>query len=190
MPGADAVLSGPRAVRLHHRLPHRAARASPSGWRATSRCSRRCGSRTGRQVYRDVFQYWLRVFAVVFGMGVVSGVVMAYEFGTNWARFSDKAGPVIGPLMGYEVMTAFFLEAGFLGIMLFGRQRVGRGVLFRRHAAGGDRHADQRVLDPGGEFLDADAAGLHAARRTDASCRRTGGRSSSIRRSPIASCTW
>ena len=55
---------------------------------------------------------------------------MAYEFGTNWARFADKAGPVIGPLMGYEVMTAFFLEAGFLGIMLFGRNRVGRGVYF------------------------------------------------------------
>ena len=85
---------------------------------------------TGRQVYRDVFHYWLRVFAVVFGMGVVSGVVMAYEFGTNWARFADKAGPIVGPLMGYEVMTAFFLEAGFLGILLFGRQRVGRGVYF------------------------------------------------------------
>ncbi len=83
---------------------------------------------TGRQVYRDVFQYWLRVFAVAFGMAVVSGLVMAYEFGTNWARFSDKTGAVIGPLMGYEVMTAFFLEAGFLGIMLFGRQRVGRGM--------------------------------------------------------------
>ena len=63
-------------------------------------------------------------------MGVVSGVVMAYEFGTNWARFSDKAGAVIGPLMGYEVLTAFFLEAGFLGIMLFGRERVGRTVHF------------------------------------------------------------
>ncbi len=85
---------------------------------------------TGRQVYRDVFLYWLRVFAVGFGMGVVSGLVMAYEFGTNWARFADKVGPVIGPLMGYEVMTAFFLEAGFLGIMLFGRDRVSRGVYF------------------------------------------------------------
>jgi cytochrome d ubiquinol oxidase subunit I len=83
---------------------------------------------TGRQVYRDVFQYWLRVFAVAFGMGVVSGLVLVYEFGTNWARFSDKTGAVIGPLMGYEVMTAFFLEAGFLGIMLFGRRRVGRHV--------------------------------------------------------------
>jgi len=85
---------------------------------------------TGRQVYLDVFQYWLKAFAIVFGMGVVSGLVMSYEFGTNWARFSDKVGAVIGPLMGYEVMTAFFLEAGFLGIMLFGRARVGRRVHF------------------------------------------------------------
>ena len=85
---------------------------------------------TARQVYSDVFQYWLRVFAVVFGMGVVSGLVMSYEFGTNWARFADKTGPILGPLLGYEVMTAFFLEAGFLGIMLFGRERVGRLVHF------------------------------------------------------------
>ena len=85
---------------------------------------------TRRQVYNDVFQYWLRVFAVAFGMGVVSGLVMSYEFGTNWARFADKVGPVIGPLLGYEVLTAFFLEAGVLGVMLFGRQRVGRGVHF------------------------------------------------------------
>ncbi len=83
---------------------------------------------TGRQVYRDVYQYWLKAFTITFGMGVVSGVVMSYEFGTNWARFADKAGPVIGPLMGYEVLTAFFLEAGFLGIMLFGRERVSRGI--------------------------------------------------------------
>lgn len=85
---------------------------------------------TGRQVYLDVFQYWLKAFAVVFGMGVVSGLVMSYEFGTNWARFSDKTGAIIGPLMGYEVLAAFFLEAGFLGIMLFGRERVGRRVHF------------------------------------------------------------
>jgi cytochrome d ubiquinol oxidase subunit I len=83
---------------------------------------------TRRQVYRDVYQYWLKAFAITFGMGVVSGVVMSYEFGTNWARFADKAGPIIGPLMGYEVLTAFFLEAGFLGIMLFGRDRVSRGI--------------------------------------------------------------
>ena len=63
-------------------------------------------------------------------MGVVSGIVMSYQFGTNWSVFSDKAGPVIGPLMGYEVLSAFFLEAGFLGVMLFGMERVGRGLHF------------------------------------------------------------
>jgi cytochrome bd ubiquinol oxidase subunit I len=86
--------------------------------------------RTGRSVYLDLFKYWIKVFAVVFAMGVVSGIVMAYQFGTNWAVFSDKAGPVIGPLMAYEVLTAFFLEAGFLGVMLFGMERVGRRLHF------------------------------------------------------------
>ena len=86
--------------------------------------------RTGRQVYLDVFQYWLKIFAISFAMGVVSGVVMSYQFGTNWAVFSDKTGPVVGPLMGYEVLTAFFLEAGFLGVMLFGLSRVPRPLHF------------------------------------------------------------
>src|SRR5712664_3821125 len=85
---------------------------------------------TGRSVYLDLFKYWLKIFALTFGMGVVSGIVMAYQFGTNWSVFSDKAGPILGPLMGYEVMSAFFLEAGFLGVMLFGMQRVGRGLHF------------------------------------------------------------
>jgi cytochrome bd ubiquinol oxidase subunit I len=76
-------------------------------------------------VYRDLFNYWKKIFAVAFGMGVVSGIVMSYQFGTNWSVFSDKAGPVIGPLMAYEVLTAFFLEAGFLGVMLFGLAKVG-----------------------------------------------------------------
>jgi cytochrome d ubiquinol oxidase subunit I len=79
--------------------------------------------------YLKLFDYWKTVFAITFGMGVVSGIVISYQFGTNWARFADKAGPVIGPLMGYEVLTAFFLEAGFLGIALFGRKRVGNGLL-------------------------------------------------------------
>ena len=86
--------------------------------------------RTGRQVYLDLFQYWVKAFSLVFAMGVVSGLVMSYEFGTNWSAFSDKAGPVIGPLMGYEVLTAFFLEAGFLGVMLFGMKKVGRALHF------------------------------------------------------------
>ena len=80
------------------------------------------------QVYRDLFNFWKKIFAVAFGMGVVSGIVMSYQFGTNWSVFSDKAGPVIGPLMGYEVLSAFFLEAGFLGVMLFGEKRVGPGL--------------------------------------------------------------
>ncbi|MCE7795111.1 cytochrome ubiquinol oxidase subunit I [Sphingobium sufflavum] len=86
--------------------------------------------RTGRGVYADVYRYWLKIFAVVFAMGVVSGIVMSYQFGTNWSVFSDKTGPVIGPLMAYEVLTAFFLEAGFLGVMLFGMRKVGRGLHF------------------------------------------------------------
>jgi cytochrome bd ubiquinol oxidase subunit I len=83
---------------------------------------------TKKEVYLQVFRFWLKIFAVSFGMGVVSGLVMSYQFGTNWSVFSDKAGPVIGPLMGYEVMSAFFLEAGFLGVMLFGMNRVGKGL--------------------------------------------------------------
>ncbi len=86
--------------------------------------------KTGRQAYLDLFRFWLKIFAVAFAMGVVSGIVMSYQFGTNWAVFSDKAGPVIGPLMAYEVLTAFFLEAGFLGVMLFGLKKVGKGLHF------------------------------------------------------------
>jgi cytochrome d ubiquinol oxidase subunit I len=85
---------------------------------------------TGREVFLNLFNYWLKIFAIAFGMGVVSGIVMSYQFGTNWSGFSDKAGPVIGPLMAYEVLTAFFLEAGFLGVMLFGLERVGHRLHF------------------------------------------------------------
>ena len=85
---------------------------------------------TGRQAYLDLFRYWVKIFAIAFAMGVVSGIVMSYQFGTNWSVFSDKAGPVVGPLMAYEVLTAFFLEAGFLGVMLFGTNKVGKGLHF------------------------------------------------------------
>jgi cytochrome d ubiquinol oxidase subunit I len=83
---------------------------------------------TGRDTYMAVFNFWKKIFAIAFGMGVVSGIVLSYQFGTNWSVFSDKTGPILGPLMGYEVLTAFFLEAGFLGVMLFGMDRVGRGL--------------------------------------------------------------
>jgi len=86
--------------------------------------------KTGKALYLDLFRYWVKIFAVNFAMGVVSGIVLSYQFGTNWAVFSDKAGPVVGPLLAYEVLTAFFLEAGFLGVMLFGMNKVGRGLHF------------------------------------------------------------
>lgn len=86
--------------------------------------------RTRKPVYLDLFRFWVKIFAVAFAMGVVSGIVMSYQFGTNWAVFSDKTGPVIGPLMAYEVLTAFFLEAGFLGVMLFGMSKVGAKLHF------------------------------------------------------------
>lgn len=81
-------------------------------------------------VWRSLYHFWSKIFAVNFGMGVVSGLVMAYQFGTNWSAFSDFAGSVTGPLLAYEVLTAFFLEAGFLGVMLFGWNRVGPGLHF------------------------------------------------------------
>src|SRR3954463_7876578 len=86
--------------------------------------------RSGKALYLDLYKYWLKIFAVVFAMGVVSGIVMSYQFGTNWSVYSDRAGPVVGPLMAYEVLTAFFLKAGFLGVMLFGMQKVGRRLHF------------------------------------------------------------
>ena len=85
---------------------------------------------TGKHVYDNLYRYWLKIFAIAFAMGVVSGIVMSYQFGTNWSVFSDRAGPVIGPLMAYEVLTAFFLEAGFLGVMLFGINKVGPRLHF------------------------------------------------------------
>jgi cytochrome bd ubiquinol oxidase subunit I len=89
-----------------------------------------CWLRTHQQLYRDLYFFWSKIFAVNFGMGVVSGLVMAYQFGTNWSYFSEFAGSVTGPLLAYEVLTAFFLEAGFLGVMLFGWNRVGPTLHF------------------------------------------------------------
>ena len=107
--------------------------------------------KTGKPIYMDIAQHWSKIFAVSFGMGVVSGVVLSYEFGTNWSELSRRGGNVIGPLMSYEVLTAFFLEAGFLGIMLFGWNRVPKARAFLRHLHGGARHRDLGVLDPVGQ---------------------------------------
>ncbi len=80
--------------------------------------------RTRDALWRDVYFFWLKIFAVSFGMGVVSGIVMSFQFGTNWAVLSERAGAILGPLLSYEVLTAFFLEATFLGVMLFGWRKV------------------------------------------------------------------
>ena len=145
---------------------------------------------TGRNVFIAVFNYWKKIFALSFGMGVVSGIVMSYQFGTNWSVFSDKTGPVLGPLMGYEVLSAFFLEAGFLGVMLFGVSRVGKGLHFfatlmvavgTLMSAFWILAANSWMQTPAGYAMNA--AGQFVVTRLV-------GRSSSIRRFPIVSCTW
>jgi cytochrome d ubiquinol oxidase subunit I len=85
---------------------------------------------TGKEVYQRLFDLWLKVFAILFAIGVVSGIVMAFQFGTNWSVMSAKAGPIMGPLLGYETFTAFMLEATFLGVVLYGRNRVTSGFYF------------------------------------------------------------
>ncbi len=84
--------------------------------------------RTGSPVYEKLSKFWIKVFAIVFGMGVVSGIVMAFQFGTNWSDFSYASANFLGPILSYEVVTAFFLEATFLGVLLFGRDKVPKGA--------------------------------------------------------------
>jgi cytochrome d ubiquinol oxidase subunit I len=82
---------------------------------------------TGRPAYRRVFEFWLKIFGIAFGMGVVSGIVLAFEFGTNWSELSRLSGPIQGPLLSYETFTAFMLEASFFGVLLFGKNKVRPG---------------------------------------------------------------
>ena len=105
--------------------------------------------RTGKTVYRDLMRFWIRLFALGFVMGVVTGVVLSYEIGANWSGFARVTGNVTGPLFMYEALTAFFLEGGFIGIVLFGEARVGRRCPFFRLFDGGTRHSAQRVLGLG-----------------------------------------
>src|SRR5215469_3592980 len=79
---------------------------------------------TGREVYVRISTFWIKIFSIAFGMGVVTGVVMPFQFGTNWSRYADATANVLSPLFAYEGLTAFFLEAGFLGVLLFGRKLV------------------------------------------------------------------
>jgi len=85
---------------------------------------------TGREIYFRLSTFWIKIFAVSFGMGVVSGIVMPFQFGTNWSRFSDATANVISPLLAYEGLMAFFLESAFLGVLLFGRKLVPRWAHF------------------------------------------------------------
>ena len=84
--------------------------------------------RTRDDAWLAAYRFWTKVFALTFALGVVSGITMSFQFGTNWPGFMERVGNIAGPLLGYEVLTAFFLEAGFLGIMLFGHGRVGEKV--------------------------------------------------------------
>jgi cytochrome bd ubiquinol oxidase subunit I len=86
--------------------------------------------KTGSRAYLRISNFWIKIFAISFGMGVVSGIVMPFQFGTNWSRFSDATSNVLAPLLAYEGLTAFFLEAAFLGVLLFGRERVPRWAYF------------------------------------------------------------
>lgn len=85
-------------------------------------------TRTGDQGWEDAYLFWVKIFALSFALGVVSGITMSFQFGTNWPGFIERAGNIVGPLLGYEVLTAFFMEATFLGIMLFGKHRVSNRV--------------------------------------------------------------
>ncbi len=101
-------------------------------------------NRTGDGVWLEMYRFWVKIFALTFGLGVVSGITMSFQFGTNWPGYMEVVGNIAGPLLAYEVLTAFFLEAGFLGIMLFGTSRVSRGV-----------HTLATVLVAGGTTLSA-----------------------------------
>jgi cytochrome bd-type quinol oxidase subunit 1 len=98
---------------------------------------------------------WVKIFALSFALGVVSGITMSFQFGTNWPGYMNKAGNIAGPLLGYEVLTAFFLEATFLGVMLFGRDRVPAWLHTAVCDCGRDRDDRVRVLDPRAQLVDA-----------------------------------
>src|SRR5271154_1410257 len=124
-------------MRLYHRKPSsRRRRSSSHGARSGSAFPRAVGLAsyiavleglyllTGREIWFRISGFWTRIFAVSFGMGVVSGVIMPFQFGTNWSRFIDATADVISPLLAYEGLLAFFLESSFLGVLLFGRRLV------------------------------------------------------------------
>ena len=123
----------------------------------------------------DAYGFWVKVFALTFALGVVSGVTMSFQFGTNWPGYMETVGNIAGPLLAYEVLTAFFLEATFLGVMLFGRERVATACTPSRPCWSPCGTTLVGVLDPGAQFLDADAGRLRNDRRPGACHRLVGG---------------
>lgn len=111
---------------------------------------------TGRDVYFRSSMFWIKIFSVSFGMGVVSGIVMPFQFGTNWSRFSDVTANVLSPLFAYEAIMAFFLESAFLGASIRPKARAAMGAFFRR-PHGCVRNASLVILDPFRQQLDANA---------------------------------
>ena len=122
---------------------------------------------TGNPLYRRVFDFWLKVFAVSFGMGVVTGIVMAFQFGTNWGVLAERTGSIQGPLLGYEAFTAFMLEATLLRRHAAGPRPGFAALLLLRLLHGVARNDVLLVLDPRQQFLDAGAGRPHDRRRQD-----------------------
>ena len=151
--------------------------------------TRHGSDRGAAQGWLDAYRFWTKVFALTFALGVVSGITMSFQFGTNWPGFMQKVGNIAGPLLGYEVLTAFFLEAGFLGVMLFGHGKVQRAGAPDGDRLGRVRHHALRLLDPRAQLVDADA-GRARDRRRRLSRQELDRRWSSTRRSRIASRTW
>ncbi len=137
-------------------------------------------NRTRDEAWMDAYRFWVKIFALSFAMGVVSGITMSFQFGTNWPGFMERVGNIAGPLLAYEVLTAFFLEATFLGIMLFGFRRVPNWV----HTLATVLVAFGTTMSPSGSSCSIPGC----TRRPVTSCatasrtRRAGGRSSSTRR--------
>ena len=121
--------------------------------------------KTGDTLYHQMARFWTKVFALTFAIGVATGIVMEFEFGTNWATYSRFVGDVFGSALAAEGIFAFFLESGFLAVLLFGWDKVGRKAHFFATCMVGAGRAFQRSVDRGGEFLDADARRLSHRRR-------------------------
>src|SRR5688572_9023359 len=155
---------------VYFRLRHSAAKGTPAA-----------------QDWEEAYYLWTKIFALTFALGVVTGITMSSQFGTNWPGFMEKAGNIAGPLLGYEVITAFFLEASFLGIMLFGRGRVSERV----HLIATFLVALGTTFSASGSSASIRGCRLPRAPRSSmaSSCRSTGSPSSSTPRSPTGSRT-